>query len=140
MTVYLDHNATTPLRPEVKELLAELLEHPPANASSLHASGRAARHLIDDARVRVAGALGVGEGEVIFTSGGTEAVNLALVGVLTAAGSGSRLVTTSIEHSAVLETAQALSGDMSGLLEGHREVERILDERRATGVFKIVGG
>jgi cysteine desulfurase len=106
--VYLDHNAATPLRPEVRALLGELLETPLANPSSLHASGRRARHLIDEARARCAAALGVHEDEVLFTSGGTESSNLALTGVLRPAGTAAGLATSAIEHSAVLATAAAL--------------------------------
>ncbi|MEM7307142.1 MAG: cysteine desulfurase family protein [Planctomycetota bacterium] len=114
MTIYLDHNATTPLRPEVRELLGELAEEQLGNPSSLHASGRRARHRIDEARARTAHALGVGEDEILFTSGGTESNNLALAGVLGAAGAPAGLVTTAVEHSAVLAPARALEA------RGHR--------------------
>src|SRR5919112_2921491 len=74
---YLDHNATSPLRPEVAEALvrAHLL---PGNASSVHAEGRAARAAIETAREKVAGLVGARAKNVIFTSGGTEASNLVL--------------------------------------------------------------
>lgn len=78
--IYLDHNATSPLREEAREALLTALELGPLNASSAHAAGRAARALLDEARERVAGAIGVAEEEVLFTSGGTEALNLAVAG------------------------------------------------------------
>lgn len=105
--VYLDHNATTPMRAEVRAQFLAALERCGGNPSSVHASGRAARALLDEARERSAAALGVHEDELVFTSGGTEADNLALLGSLRAAGPGSALVTTAIEHSAVLEAAAA---------------------------------
>jgi len=105
--VYLDHNATTPMRPEVRAHLSEALARDAGNPSSVHASGRASRALLDQARERVAAALGVHEDEVVFTSGGTESDNLAILGCLRAAGVDSALVTTAIEHSAVLEAAAA---------------------------------
>jgi cysteine desulfurase len=108
LRVYLDHNATTPLRPEVLAHLVELLGTPLGNPSSPHRSGRRARHWIDEARARVAAALGVHEDEVIFTAGGTEASNLALAGAMRAAGPRAGLVTSAIEHSSVLATAEAL--------------------------------
>ncbi|MCE9594531.1 MAG: cysteine desulfurase [Planctomycetes bacterium] len=107
--VYLDHNSTTPLRAEVRELLFATLDELGGNPSSVHASGRRARHLLDQARERAAAALGVHEDELIFTSGGTESNNLALHGVLAAAKPGAGLVTTAIEHSSVLEPAEALA-------------------------------
>jgi cysteine desulfurase len=107
--IYLDHNSTTPLRPEVRESLCATLDALGGNPSSVHASGRAARHLLDQARERAAAALGVHEDELVFTSGGTEANNLALCGALDAADAEAGLVTTAIEHSSVLEPAQSLS-------------------------------
>ncbi|MBI5434813.1 MAG: cysteine desulfurase [Planctomycetes bacterium] len=107
--VYLDHNSTTPIRPEVRAALIATLDELGGNPSSVHASGRRARHLLDEARERAAAALGVHEDELVFTSGGTEANNLAVLGALNAAGPGARLVTTAIEHSSVLEPAQALA-------------------------------
>jgi len=106
--IYLDHNATTPLRPEARAVLLEVLDGPCGNPSSVHASGRAARALVDEAREVVAAALGVSEADVVFTSGATESNNLALRGALTAAGPGSALITTQIEHPSVLEPARAL--------------------------------
>lgn len=108
--VHLDHNATTCLRQEAREALLDCLDRLGGNPSSVHASGRAARAMLDDARERVAAALGVLEDEVIFTSGGTESDNLALQGALRGAQPGARLVTTAIEHSAVLEPAAVLEG------------------------------
>ena len=110
--VHLDHNATAPLRPEVAELLAELGPRLGGNPSSLHAGGRAARALVDGARERVAAALGVLEDEVVFTSGGTESNNLAVLGCVRAAprgpGGPPGLVTSPVEHASVLGPAARL--------------------------------
>jgi len=107
--VYLDHNSTSPVRPEVRARWLELLDAGFGNPSSQHDSGRRARAAVDDARARVAGALGVHEEEIFFTSGATEANNLALFGVLESAGTNAGLVTTTAEHSSVLEPARAFA-------------------------------
>ncbi len=107
--VYLDHNATTPMRDEAHAALVELTTKLRGNPSSLHAGGRAARAHVDDARARVATTLGVGEDEVTFTSGATEANNLALFGTLEALGAGAGLLTIGTEHSSVIEPAKVLS-------------------------------
>ncbi len=106
--VYLDHNATTPMRREVRELFDATLDRLGGNPSSLHAPGRSARLELDRARERTAAALRVHEDEIVFTSGGTEANNLALFGALEARGAKSSLVTSAVEHSSVRETAFAL--------------------------------
>lgn len=103
--IYLDHNATSPLRPKVARLWRELSAEGLGNPSSLHRSGRRARAVIDDARMRMAAALGVHEEELFFTSGGTESNNLALFG---APGRGA-VLTTSIEHPSALEPARELT-------------------------------
>lgn len=108
--VYLDHNATTPLRPEVRAIWLEALDQDCGNPSSVHRSGRLARARLDDARERAAAALGIAEDELLFTSGGTESNNLALRGVLAAAGAEAGLVTSAIEHSSVLGPAGHLAG------------------------------
>lgn len=107
--VYLDHNSTTPIRPEVRARWLEVADEFPGNPSSLHASGRRARARVDDARAAVAAVLGVHEDEIFFTSGATEANNLALFGVLEAAGPHAGLVTTAVEHSSVLGPARELA-------------------------------
>ncbi|MBM3501788.1 MAG: cysteine desulfurase [Armatimonadetes bacterium] len=107
MEVYLDHNATTPVRPEVLEAMEECLRAGGAwgNASSLHAVGRPARKRLGEARRLVADALGAEPTGVTFTGSGSEAINLALKGAYFASGAARRhLITTSIEHSAVLKT------------------------------------
>ena len=104
--VHLDHNATTPLRPEARAALFDAYDRLGGNPSSIHASGRAARAMLDDARERIAAALGVQEDEVVFNSGGTESNHLALLGTITE--SADRLVTTTVEHSAVLAPAERL--------------------------------
>ncbi|MDP6408095.1 MAG: cysteine desulfurase family protein [Planctomycetota bacterium] len=106
--VYLDHNATTPLRSEVRERLLAELDALGGNPSSVHSAGRRARAVVDAARARVAAALGVAEQECVFTSGGTEANNLALFGALRRHAPPAGLVTSAIEHSSVLEPAAQL--------------------------------
>ena len=103
--VYLDHNATSSLRPRVARLWRELSAEGLGNPSSLHASGRRARAVIDDARAAIAAALDVHEEEIYFTSGGTEANNIAVQ----SARQKGVLLTTPIEHAAVLEVADMLS-------------------------------
>jgi cysteine desulfurase len=107
--VYLDHAATTPVDPEVAEAMARVYRDLPGNASSIYAEGRAARAAVDEAREQVAEAIGAQPSEIVFTSGGTEADNLAIRGVLKAQrGQRDRIVTSVIEHHAVLDTARDL--------------------------------
>lgn len=102
MPIYLDHAATTPVRPEVVEAMLPLLTEHFGNPSSAHAFGRAAREALDDAHERLARALRAEAREVVFTSGGTEANNLALKGAAWAGKArGHRIVTTPVEHHAV---------------------------------------
>jgi cysteine desulfurase len=102
MPVYLDHAAATPLRPEVLEAMTPYLGGVFGNPSSAHAFGRAAREALDDAHERLARSIGGDAREIVFTSGGTEASNLALKGAAWAGKSrGHRIVTTPIEHHAV---------------------------------------
>jgi len=107
--IYLDHNATTPVLPEVRAAMAPYLDAAFGNPSSLHRWGAAAREAVDGARRQVAAALRCAPDEVVFTSGGTEADNAALLGVVAAARSGRRrVVTTAIEHVAVLRACRLL--------------------------------
>jgi len=108
---YLDHNATTPLRPEVAAAMAPYVEGLLGNASSLHAEGRRARAAADSARDAVAAWLGAQPHEIVFTGDGTESNNLAVQGLALAEAekSGRRhLVTSAGEHHAVLQAAEAL--------------------------------
>ena len=102
MPVYLDHAATTPLRPDVLEAMTPYLGGVFGNPSSGHAFGRAAREALDDAHERLGRAIGGEARELVFTSGGTEANNLGLKGAAWAGKSrGHRIVTTAVEHHAV---------------------------------------
>lgn len=108
-SIYFDYNATTPLDPRVREAMLPFLDEVWGNPSSIHHVGRKARALLDDARDRAANVLGCKPGEVIFTSGGTESVNLALFGAARRLKSkGRHLITSSIEHPAVLHSCQYL--------------------------------
>jgi cysteine desulfurase len=113
MRAYFDHNATTPPDPLVIEAVAHALAEDFGNASSVHHFGQRAKALLDDARSAVAELIGAEPAEVVFTSGGTEADNLALRGAAEATESipnGRRhIVTSSIEHEAVLNTIKALT-------------------------------
>ena len=106
--VYLDYAATTPLREEAAAAMAAAQRCCEFNPSSLHAEGRAARAALDDARERVAAAIGATRREIVFTSGGTEANNLALIGTLNALPRPAHVVVSSVEHSAVLRPLSLL--------------------------------
>jgi cysteine desulfurase len=107
---YLDHAATTPVLPEVAETMVGILREDFGNPSSVHAYGRRAKTLVEDARDRVAVAVGASPAEIVFTGGGTEADNLALKGAIAKLrGNGNHLVTTEFEHHAVLDAAHALA-------------------------------
>jgi cysteine desulfurase len=106
--MYLDYAATAPVRPEVAEVVRGLLLRGLGNPSSIHGAGREARQVVEEARRSVAALVNARPDEIIFTSGGTEANNLALRGVL--GGERRRLLLSSVEHLSVLRTAQDLSG------------------------------
>ena len=108
MPVYLDHNATTPLDARVLDAMRPYLTGPYANPSSQHRYGRAARDAVETARRQVAALVGADPGEVIFTSGGTEANNLAIKGVAARSARG-RLLHSPLEHPCVIEPLQALA-------------------------------
>ncbi|QTX04236.1 cysteine desulfurase family protein [Agromyces archimandritae] len=104
--IYLDHAATAPVRPKVLEAMWPHLAG--GNPSSRHGYGEQAARALDEARARLARLLGCRPGDVVFTSGGTEADNLAVTGIALAAPRGRHLVTSPIEHEAVLASADAL--------------------------------
>ena len=107
--IYLDHNATTPIREEVLDLMFTIYRGKAANPSSIHFYGRKAREFIDEARRRLAEAIGARPEEIVFTGGGTEADNLAVQGVAYASREkGNHIITSAIEHHAVLAACQFL--------------------------------
>ncbi len=107
--VYLDHAATTPMHPAVREAMLPYVGEKFGNPSSFHSVGKEAKDDIDDARERIAGVLHVRPDEILFTSSGTESDNLAILGYARMNQShGKHLITTSIEHHAVLETMMHL--------------------------------
>lgn len=109
-TIYLDHAATTPVHPDVAMHYAELLKTTFGNPSSIHSYGREARKGLDEARKTMAAAIQAQPSEIIFTSGGTEADNIAIFGTATAMKEkGSHIITTNIEHHAVLNPCKQLA-------------------------------
>jgi len=130
--VHLDHNATARLRPEVRELFLATLDELGGNPSSLHEAGRRARHRLDEARERASAALGVDEDELVFTSGGTESNNLAVLGAVRAADAGAGLVTSAVEHSSVLGPAERLER------EGHPWRRAEVDETGLVSVERVI--
>ncbi|MDC3415622.1 cysteine desulfurase family protein [Aquibacillus salsiterrae] len=107
--IYLDHAATTPIHPEVIKAMIPALEDVYGNPSSVHHFGRRARQFLDEARRIAAKSIGAQEKEIIFTSGGTEADNLALIGTAIAnQHRGNHIITTTIEHHAILDAAKYL--------------------------------
>lgn len=105
----MDHAATTPVHPEVADKMVNVLKEAYGNPSSIHSYGRQARHILDQARELIANSIGARYSEIIFTSGGTEADNLALTGTARAnRDKGMHIITTQIEHHAVLHTCERL--------------------------------
>jgi len=114
--IYLDHNATTPVHPEVFEAMKPYFMDTFGNASSTHEFGRKARVALEQAREKIASLLGCKADEVIFTSGGTESDNMAIKGTVWAnADQKTHLITSAIEHHAVLETCKYLAAHGSAL-------------------------
>ena len=111
--VYLDHAATTPLRPEVRAAMAPFMDARFGNPASAHAWGRSARVALEDARERLAATLGARRSEVVFTGSGTEADNIAVLGRWRAArGAGAKsVVCSAIEHRAVLASVAAAAAE-----------------------------
>jgi cysteine desulfurase len=111
MSIYLDHNAGAPLRPEVREAITAALSGPARNPSSVHRAGQAARKLLEQARGRVAALIGAAPAQIVFCSGGTEANNLAIAGAVRARNSRCNIITSAIEHSSVLAPIERWQAD-----------------------------
>ena len=147
MRIYFDHNATTPVDPTVVEAVTRVLVDSFGNASSVHHFGQQAKAVLDDARSAVAGLIGAEPSEVVFTSGGTEADNFALRGAAEAAEPTGRrhLISTTIEHEAVLTTLKALTRrgwrvtllpvDASGIVAPDALREAITDDTALVSVM-----
>jgi cysteine desulfurase len=114
--IYMDANATTPLLPEVFEAMRPYWMEHYGNASSIHQQGQQARGAVEQARSAVARFLHCLNSEIVFTSGGTESDNLALFGVLSNQTAPTHLITTTIEHHAVLHAAESLAKNNVGAL------------------------
>jgi cysteine desulfurase len=106
--VYFDHNATTPVDPEVLETVVSCLDQVYGNASSIHHFGQGAKQRLEGARRQMASLIHANPAELVFTSGGTEADNMAILGVCGAAARPAHVITTAIEHPAVLSPAARL--------------------------------
>ncbi len=119
--IYLDNNATTKIAPDVLQAMMPYLEHIYGNPSSVHQAGQEARHAVEAARYQVAEFIGCRASEVIFTSGGTESDNAALMGVLAARADKKTIVTSRVEHSAVREPVAYLAK------QGYRVIELGVD-------------
>lgn len=138
-TIYLDHAATTPVHPDVTANYAELLGSLFGNPSSIHSYGREARKLLDEARKVMAQSINATPNEIIFTSGGTEADNMAIFGTIAAMkDKGNHIITTNIEHHAVLNPCKQLElegyevtflrADSNGQITAHQVKEALTDK------------
>jgi cysteine desulfurase len=147
MRIYLDHNATTPLDPLVADRTAQAMREVWGNASSVHHFGQQAKAALDEARGSVAALLGAEASEIVFTAGGTESDNIAIRGAAEAQEPTGRrhLITSAIEHEAVLHTMKALarrgwrvtvlSVDDSGIVSPDRLRETITDDTALVSVM-----
>ncbi|MDP3716690.1 MAG: aminotransferase class V-fold PLP-dependent enzyme [Acidobacteriota bacterium] len=147
MRIYLDHNATTPPDPLVTERMAQAFREVWGNASSVHHFGQQAKAALDEARGAVAGLLGADASEIVFTCGGTESDNIAIRGAAEALEASGRrhLITSAIEHEAVLTTMKALAKrgarvtilpvDASGILAPDRLREALTDDTALVSVM-----
>ena len=137
--IYMDHAGTTALYPEVLEAMMPYLSERFGNPSSFHTIGQEAKHALEDSREKVAAVLGCRMSEVVFTSGGTESDNAAINGAVAAMqGTGNHIITSSIEHYAVLHTCQYLENmgfdvtylqvDEDGLVDPQDVVSAVTDK------------
>ena len=131
--VYLDNNATTRPAPEVIAAMMPMYGEFYGNPSSVHRFGQRARQAIDEAREQLAGLVGVSAGELTFTGGGTEAVNMAVRGILATRSPRKRIIVSAVEHSATRELCQQLAREGAEIvtLEVDREGRLDLDELKA---------
>jgi cysteine desulfurase len=137
--IYLDHNASTPVPPRVRDAVARSLEEGFGNPSAPHAFGRRARAFVERARAQVAALLGAEPDEIVFTCGGTEANNLAVRGVL-AGDPGGVLVTSAIEHPATLEPALVLEQAGTRVARVAPGPEGCVDPARLIGALDATRG
>ncbi|HEX8031603.1 MAG TPA: cysteine desulfurase family protein [Vicinamibacterales bacterium] len=147
MRIYLDHNATTPLDPQVADRVARAMRDTWGNASSIHHFGQQAKAALDEARGSVASLIAADASEIIFTAGGTESDNLAIRGAADAMEPSGRkhLVVSAIEHEAVLNTAKSLAKrgwrvttvpvDASGVVSPDRLRDAIADDTAVVSVM-----
>lgn len=158
MAAYLDHAASTPMRPEAVAAMQPFLADVCGNPSGTHAASRAAKNALEEARERIARCVGARPGEVVFTGSGSEADNLAVKGALWAArarGAGGAVVTTGIEHKAVLGAAARLEAEgvevrrvgahpsgvvdldrLAGALDEHTAVVSVMLVNNETGIVQ----
>ena len=144
--VYMDHAATTPVRPEVMEAMLPYFTHRFGNASSLYTLAQESRRAVDEARESVARVLGCRTSEVVFTSGGSESDNTALKGAaLALKQTGNHIITTSIEHHAILHTCQYLEDtgfrvtylpvDRDGLVDTEDVLKAVTEETTLVSIM-----
>ena len=147
--VYFDNAATTPLRPEVIDRMTHIMRHHFGNPSSIHAEGREARAIIEEARKTVAQAIGASIGEIFFTSGGTESNNWALKGAVRDLGV-RRIISSPTEHHCVLHTLDALRNhegieivmlnvDSRGYVD-YDQLERLLADTKVPTLVSLMHG
>ncbi|MBT5382616.1 MAG: aminotransferase class V-fold PLP-dependent enzyme, partial [Phycisphaerae bacterium] len=124
--IYLDHNATTQQSPEVTAAMVECMEQSWANPSSIHMAGQLAKRRMEAARGQVADLIHAEPDEIIFTSGGSESVNMAIRSSVLADPSKNVVVTSEVEHSAVRELLELLAGDGIETIQcGHNATGRV---------------
>jgi cysteine desulfurase len=135
--IYLDHAATTPMRSEVQQALAEAVARTFGNASSVHSFGQEAKKLLEESRERAALRIGAAPDELVFTSGGTESDNLAIRGAAYALrDKGNHIVTTTIEHHAVLNCCKALEDEGFEVSYIPVDAECLVDPEAVAGAMR----
>ena len=148
MEAYFDNSATTPVYPEVRDLVVKLMEEDYGNPSSLHLKGVKAAGYIKDARERLARLMKVQPKEIVFTSGGTESNNMALIGgALANRRAGNKIITTSVEHASVGSTVDFLKDmgfevvrigvDSRGLIDEQQLIDAVDDDTIIVSVMYV---
>ena len=146
--LYFDYSATTPLHPEVREIMLVALERFHGNPSSMHSHGKKSRDALENAREKVAAGIGAKREEIVFTSGATEANNLALRGILKSCSPNrNHLIISAVEHHAVLHSAEALEAegyqltilpvDQEGVVSANTLKEKIRPETALVSIMMV---